>query len=107
MRVQTASVLRDVLGASPFEDDHPATVPLRMIEEAGEGILLYVFPRGRASLVADFQAFAGGDPGRVPGPRRDGVRSAEPGSVHAMRLSPTSGSARRCWRTSGRARCAC
>jgi 3,4-dihydroxy 2-butanone 4-phosphate synthase/GTP cyclohydrolase II len=55
VRVQTASVLRDVLGASPFEGDHAATVPLRMIEEAGAGILLYVFPRGRASLVADFK----------------------------------------------------
>jgi len=52
-------VLRDVLGASPFEDDHPATVSLRMIEEAGAGILLYVFPRGRASLVADFKPFVG------------------------------------------------
>jgi 3,4-dihydroxy 2-butanone 4-phosphate synthase / GTP cyclohydrolase II len=59
VRVQTASVLRDVLGASPFEGDHAATVPLRMIEEAGAGILLYVFPRGRASLVADFKVFAG------------------------------------------------
>ena len=59
VRVQTASVLRDVLGASPFEDDHPATVPLRMIEEAGAGILLYVFPRGRASLVSDFKPFVG------------------------------------------------
>jgi 3,4-dihydroxy 2-butanone 4-phosphate synthase/GTP cyclohydrolase II len=57
VRVQTASVLRDVLGASPFEGDHPATVPLRMIEEAGGGILLYVFQRGRASLVADFKGF--------------------------------------------------
>jgi 3,4-dihydroxy 2-butanone 4-phosphate synthase/GTP cyclohydrolase II len=56
VRVQTASVLRDVLGASPAQDDHPATVPLRMIEEAGAGILLYVFPRGRASLVTEFRA---------------------------------------------------
>jgi 3,4-dihydroxy 2-butanone 4-phosphate synthase / GTP cyclohydrolase II len=58
VRVQTASVLRDVLGASPHEGDHPATVSLRMIEEAGAGILLYVFPRGRASLVADFKPFS-------------------------------------------------
>jgi 3,4-dihydroxy 2-butanone 4-phosphate synthase / GTP cyclohydrolase II len=83
VRVQTASVLRDVLGASPHEGDHPATVPLRMIEEAGAGILLYVFPRGRASLVTDFKAFESGDPGRVPVPPRDGVRSAEPSSLHA------------------------
>ena len=59
VRVQTASVLRDVLGASPLEDDYPATVALRLIEEAGGGILLYVFPRGRASLVADFKPFTG------------------------------------------------
>jgi 3,4-dihydroxy 2-butanone 4-phosphate synthase/GTP cyclohydrolase II len=58
VRVQTASVLRDVLGASPFDGDYPATVPLRMIEEAGAGILLYVFPRGRASLVSHFRGFA-------------------------------------------------
>jgi 3,4-dihydroxy 2-butanone 4-phosphate synthase/GTP cyclohydrolase II len=56
VRVQTASVLRDVLGASPVPDDHPATVPLRMIEEAGAGILLYVFSRGRASLLSDFRS---------------------------------------------------
>jgi 3,4-dihydroxy 2-butanone 4-phosphate synthase / GTP cyclohydrolase II len=59
VRVQTASVLRDVLGASPAEDDHPATVPLRLIEEAGAGILLYVFPRGRASLLTDFRSMFG------------------------------------------------
>ena len=84
VRVQTASVLRDVLGASPFEDDHPATVSLRLIEEAGAGILLYVFPRKRASLVADFKAFTPGDPERVPAPPREGLRPAEPGSVHTI-----------------------
>jgi 3,4-dihydroxy 2-butanone 4-phosphate synthase/GTP cyclohydrolase II len=74
VRVQTASVLRDVLGASPFEDDHPATVPLRMIEEAGAGILLYVFPRGRASLVADFKPFVSAS---------SGPAAAEPSPAHA------------------------
>ncbi|HSS38522.1 MAG TPA: 3,4-dihydroxy-2-butanone-4-phosphate synthase, partial [Polyangia bacterium] len=76
VRVQTASVLRDVLGASPFEDDHPATVPLRMIEEAGAGILLYVFPRGRASLVSDFKPFVASS------------GSPEPSSVHANANAP-------------------
>jgi 3,4-dihydroxy 2-butanone 4-phosphate synthase/GTP cyclohydrolase II len=56
VRVQTASVMRDVFGASADPEVMPATVPLRMIEEAGKGILLYVLPRGRASLVDDFQA---------------------------------------------------
>jgi 3,4-dihydroxy 2-butanone 4-phosphate synthase/GTP cyclohydrolase II len=60
VRVQTASVLRDVFCASPAADEPSAGVPLRLIEEAGKGIMLYVFPRGRASLVADFQAVLGG-----------------------------------------------
>jgi 3,4-dihydroxy 2-butanone 4-phosphate synthase/GTP cyclohydrolase II len=77
VRVQTASVLRDVLGASPVEGDHPATVPLRMIEEAGAGILLYVFPRGRASLVADFRPFGFGDPARGTAPAREGVSTTD------------------------------
>jgi 3,4-dihydroxy 2-butanone 4-phosphate synthase/GTP cyclohydrolase II len=54
VRVQTASVMRDVFGVSADPDVLPATVPLRMIEEEGKGILLYVLPRGRASLVDDF-----------------------------------------------------
>ncbi|MEA2695931.1 MAG: 3,4-dihydroxy 2-butanone 4-phosphate synthase / cyclohydrolase [Myxococcales bacterium] len=54
VRVQSASVLRDVFGVTPDPDGTPATLPLRMIEEEGEGILLYVYPRGRASLLEDF-----------------------------------------------------
>jgi 3,4-dihydroxy 2-butanone 4-phosphate synthase/GTP cyclohydrolase II len=60
VRVQTASVMRDVFGVSADPDVLPATVPLRMIEDAGSGILLYVLPRGRASLVDDFQAAVAG-----------------------------------------------
>jgi 3,4-dihydroxy 2-butanone 4-phosphate synthase/GTP cyclohydrolase II len=61
VRVQTASVLRDVFGAMDDPHEHAASVPLRMIEEAGKGVLLYVFPRGRASLVADFHAVVGSE----------------------------------------------
>jgi 3,4-dihydroxy 2-butanone 4-phosphate synthase/GTP cyclohydrolase II len=50
VRVQTAGLMRDVFGIAAAPDDHPATVSLRLIEEAGKGVLLYVFPRGRASL---------------------------------------------------------
>ena len=57
VRVQTADLLRDVFGAASADDDHPATVSLRLIEQAGKGILLYVFARGRASMVTGF-----GDP---------------------------------------------
>ncbi|HEY2900062.1 MAG TPA: 3,4-dihydroxy-2-butanone-4-phosphate synthase [Polyangia bacterium] len=59
VRVQSASVLRDVFGVTPGADGTPATLPLRMIEEAGEGILLYVYPRGRASMLDDFAAQTG------------------------------------------------
>jgi 3,4-dihydroxy 2-butanone 4-phosphate synthase/GTP cyclohydrolase II len=56
VRVQTASLMRDVFGSAASEDDQPATVSLRMIEEAGKGILLYVFPRGRTSMRAELGA---------------------------------------------------
>jgi 3,4-dihydroxy 2-butanone 4-phosphate synthase / GTP cyclohydrolase II len=59
VRVQTASVLRDVFGVTAAPEGSPATLPLRMIEEAGEGILLYVYPRGRASLLEDFNGQTG------------------------------------------------
>ena len=71
-------------------DDQPATVPLRMIEEAGAGILLYVFPRGRASLVADFK--------RSRWPRRGRRGGASTGCERTA--CATSAWARRCWRTS-------
>jgi 3,4-dihydroxy 2-butanone 4-phosphate synthase/GTP cyclohydrolase II len=59
VRVQTGAPLRDAFGAAANEDDHAATVSLRMIEEAGAGILLYVYPRGRVSLAAELRAFGG------------------------------------------------
>jgi 3,4-dihydroxy 2-butanone 4-phosphate synthase/GTP cyclohydrolase II len=59
VRVQTGAPLRDAFGAAASEDDHAATVSLRMIEEAGSGILLYVYPRGRVSMAAELRAFGG------------------------------------------------
>jgi 3,4-dihydroxy 2-butanone 4-phosphate synthase/GTP cyclohydrolase II len=53
VRVQTASVLRDVFAAAGGLDEPAAGVPLRLIEEAGKGVLLYVFPRGRASILKE------------------------------------------------------
>jgi 3,4-dihydroxy 2-butanone 4-phosphate synthase/GTP cyclohydrolase II len=50
VRVQSADMMRDVFGVGAAPEDHPATVSLRMIEEAGSGILLYVYARGRTSL---------------------------------------------------------
>src|SRR5215468_6487628 len=51
VRVQSADMLRDVFGVGAVETDHPATVSLRMIEEAGKGIMLYVYSRTRTSLL--------------------------------------------------------
>jgi 3,4-dihydroxy 2-butanone 4-phosphate synthase/GTP cyclohydrolase II len=62
VRVQTAAVLRDVFAAAPNGDAHAAGVPLRLIEEAGKGVMLYVFPRGRASVLSEFRSVYGGGP---------------------------------------------
>jgi len=70
VRVQTASVLRDVflMGGDPSSTSTVGAA-LRMIEEAGRGVLLYVFPRGRASMLADFDAqLAGLGRGQSAGP---------------------------------------
>jgi len=53
VRVQTGAVLRDALGIGGGGTAVGAA--LRMIEEAGQGVLLYVFPRGRASLLDELQ----------------------------------------------------
>jgi 3,4-dihydroxy 2-butanone 4-phosphate synthase/GTP cyclohydrolase II len=57
VRVQTADVLRDVFGVGRAADDHPAAVSLRLIEEAGAGILLYVVPGGRPAGGAGAERF--------------------------------------------------
>jgi len=59
VRVQTANVLRDVFAAAPGPDDPSIAVPLRMIEAAGKGVLLYVVPRARRSLLGELGAGAG------------------------------------------------
>src|SRR3954468_18309085 len=51
VRVQSADMLRDVFGVGAADTDHPATVSLRMIEDAGKGILLYVYSRTRTTLL--------------------------------------------------------
>ena len=66
VRVQTGAVLRDALGIGAGGTAVGAA--LRMIEEAGQGVLLYVFPRGRASLLDELQAAGGeGGGGGMPG----------------------------------------
>jgi 3,4-dihydroxy 2-butanone 4-phosphate synthase/GTP cyclohydrolase II len=60
VRVQTATVMRDVFAASPTDDAQAAGVPLRLIEEAGKGVMLYVLPRGRTSVLGELRSFFGG-----------------------------------------------
>ena len=59
VRVQTASVIRDVFQMAGDPSSASVGTALRMIEEAGRGVLLYVFPRGRASMLADFESQVG------------------------------------------------
>jgi 3,4-dihydroxy 2-butanone 4-phosphate synthase / GTP cyclohydrolase II len=47
VRVQTAGVLRDVFGLGPFAGSLAPTAWLRMIEQEGRGVLVYVLPRER------------------------------------------------------------
>ena len=79
VRVQTASVLRDVflMGGDPSATAVGAA--LRMIEEAGRGVLLYVFPRGRASMLVDFEAHVTRGQGSAP------VVAAPSGPVNRLR----------------------
>ena len=65
VRVQSADMLRDVFGVGAAEEDHPATVSLRMIEEAGRGIMLYVYSRARTTLL-----------GRLGGPQSVAAQQA-------------------------------
>jgi 3,4-dihydroxy 2-butanone 4-phosphate synthase/GTP cyclohydrolase II len=51
VRVQSADMMRDVFGVGAAAEDHPATVSLRMIEDEGRGIMLYVYSRARTSLL--------------------------------------------------------
>jgi 3,4-dihydroxy 2-butanone 4-phosphate synthase/GTP cyclohydrolase II len=62
VRVQTADVMRDVFGVFSDPAAAPATLCLRLIEEAGQGVMLYVLPKGRASVLGDWglEGSAGG-----------------------------------------------
>ena len=76
VRVQTASMLRDVFGVSGDASSGSATLSLRMIEAAGKGVLLYVFPRGRASVLTDFAAQVGLAPTAVADPPTGAAQAA-------------------------------
>jgi 3,4-dihydroxy 2-butanone 4-phosphate synthase / GTP cyclohydrolase II len=70
VRVQTASVPRDVFGIAPPGDGTPVTSWLRMIEQEGRGVLLYIVPRGQAGLASAVAPAPGGSPS-TDAPLRD------------------------------------
>jgi 3,4-dihydroxy 2-butanone 4-phosphate synthase/GTP cyclohydrolase II len=75
--------LRDVFSTSADPAAASVGACLRMIEEAGRGVLLYVFPRGRASMLADFEAqlgAAGAQGGAPPKPLVTTAAGASPGN---------------------------
>jgi 3,4-dihydroxy 2-butanone 4-phosphate synthase/GTP cyclohydrolase II len=56
VRVQTACFPGDVFGSASCDCGAQLRAALQAIERAGRGVLLYVFPAGRQSLVADVRA---------------------------------------------------
>jgi 3,4-dihydroxy 2-butanone 4-phosphate synthase/GTP cyclohydrolase II len=56
VRVQTACVPGDVFGSTACDCGAQLRAALQQIERAGRGVLLYVYPAGRHSLVADVRA---------------------------------------------------
>jgi 3,4-dihydroxy 2-butanone 4-phosphate synthase/GTP cyclohydrolase II len=56
VRVQTACFPGDVFGSAACDCGAQLRAALAAIERAGRGVLLYVFPSGRQSLVADVKA---------------------------------------------------
>jgi 3,4-dihydroxy 2-butanone 4-phosphate synthase / GTP cyclohydrolase II len=56
VRVQVASALRDVFGAGQSSSEHSPAVWMRSIEEAGEGVFLYVLPPGNTTLLRELPA---------------------------------------------------
>ena len=95
VRVQTASVMRDVFGVSADPDVLPATVPLRMIEEEGKGSC-------STCCRAAARAWSTTSTSRWPSRGRRAARARARTTACA-----TSAWARRCWRTSACTRSAC
>jgi 3,4-dihydroxy 2-butanone 4-phosphate synthase/GTP cyclohydrolase II len=79
VRVHTASLMRDVFFAAEDAGASSLGAALRMIEDAGQGVLLYVLPGGRASVLDEFQRLGiGGAGGIVTG--RMGSETSGPAS---------------------------
>jgi len=80
--------MRDVFFAAEDTGASSVGAALRMIEDAGEGVLLYVLPGGRASVLDEFQRLGiGGAGGIVTG--RMGPETSGPASgIFTVRPGP-------------------
>jgi 3,4-dihydroxy 2-butanone 4-phosphate synthase/GTP cyclohydrolase II len=67
VRVQTMCPVGDVFGATGYYGAGQLREAARTIEAAGLGVLLYVYPRGRTSLVSALAARTGTVPDAPPG----------------------------------------
>ena len=94
VRVQSASLLGDVLGATVSDSGGQLKSALRTIDAAGRGVLLYIFPHGRYRIQHDVQQFIL-DPAAAVHPRTAGDKLRDFGlgaqvlrelGVQAMRL---------------------
>jgi 3,4-dihydroxy 2-butanone 4-phosphate synthase/GTP cyclohydrolase II len=90
-RVQTASLPGDVFGALGCDSGAQLQAALRIIDAAGRGVLLYVFPTGRFNVRDDLRAhlLRRGDVGSSGSKLRDfglGAQVLRELGVQAMRL---------------------
>ena len=94
VRVQSASLLGDVLGATASDSGAQLKSALRTIDAAGRGVLLYIFPHGRYRIQHDVHQFIL-DPAAAVHPRAAGDKLRDFGlgaqvlrelGVKAMRL---------------------
>ncbi len=66
VRVQVASILRDLFSIAGPGSNLPATDWLQRIESEGRGVMLYILPRTGRSLASELGATTDNDPTRTP-----------------------------------------
>ena len=73
VRVQSASLLGDVLGATVCDSGAQLKAALKAIDAAGQGVLLYIFPHGRYRIQHDVHSFVL-DPAAAAPPQVQGAK---------------------------------
>ena len=88
VRVQVASLLRDLFSFTHPGDTVPATDWLKRIEREGRGVMLYILPRGGRSFASELGATSV-EPGPASAPLRDiglGSQVLVQMGIHSIRL---------------------